>query len=165
MVSTDRGLCGGLNNNLFRRLLADMPPGQDKGVEVDIVAVGSKANAFFRRLKVNLVGSATHLGENPQVTQLIGVTGDARRLQRRPHRPAEARLQRLRQHHDAEGDHRHPAAAAAVGVADPRTTGTTCTSLNPETVLDHVLTRYIESLVYQSTLENLASEHARAWWR
>ena len=73
VVSTDRGLCGGLNANLFRRLLGEIRDWQSKGVEVDVVTIGSKANAFFRRLKVNLVGSVTHLGERPQIAQLIGV--------------------------------------------------------------------------------------------
>src|SRR6186713_90070 len=73
VVSTDRGLCGGLNANLFRRLLTDIREWQGKGVEVDIVAIGSKATAFFRRLKVNMVASVTHLGEKPQIAQLIGV--------------------------------------------------------------------------------------------
>src|SRR5487761_1928439 len=73
IVSTDRGLCGGLNSNLFRRLLAEIRAWNEQNVEVDIVAIGTKANAFFKRLKVNLVGSATHLGEKPKIEQLIGV--------------------------------------------------------------------------------------------
>ncbi len=73
IVSTDRGLCGGLNSNLFRKLLAEIREWNEKNVEVDIVAIGSKANVFFRRLKVNLVGSAAHLGEKPKIEQLIGV--------------------------------------------------------------------------------------------
>ena len=63
VVSTDRGLCGGLNVNLFRRFLGEIRDWNDKGVEVDIVCIGSKGAAFFKRLKVNLVGSVTHLGE------------------------------------------------------------------------------------------------------
>ena len=66
VVSTDRGLCGGLNSRLFRSMLADMREWQDKGVEVDVVCIGQKAAAFFRRLKVNMVGSVTHLGDKPQ---------------------------------------------------------------------------------------------------
>src|SRR5690606_32275519 len=69
VVSTDRGLCGGLNSNLFRKLLGEMRDWQDKGVEVDVVCIGQKATQFFRRLKVNMVGSVTHLGEKPQVAQ------------------------------------------------------------------------------------------------
>ena len=74
VVSTDRGLCGGLNSNLFRRLLPIIREWQDKGAEIDVVAVGQKASQFFRRIKgVNLIGSVTHLGEKPKVESLIGV--------------------------------------------------------------------------------------------
>jgi F-type H+-transporting ATPase subunit gamma len=75
VISTDRGLCGGLNSNLFRKLLGDIRKWQDQGVEVDIVAVGQKANTFFRRLKVNMVASVTHMGEKPQLEQLIVPVG------------------------------------------------------------------------------------------
>src|SRR5690606_5550910 len=67
IISSDRGLAGGLNSTMFRRILADMREWQSKGVEVDVVTIGQKATAFFRRLKVNLLGSVTHLGEKPQI--------------------------------------------------------------------------------------------------
>jgi F-type H+-transporting ATPase subunit gamma len=54
IVSTDRGLCGGLNSQLFRKILADMRDWQSKGAEVDVVCVGTKAATFFRRLKVDM---------------------------------------------------------------------------------------------------------------
>ena len=73
VVSTDRGLCGGLNSQMFRRILADMREWQSKGVEIDVVCVGQKAATFFRRLKVTMTGSVTHLGEKPHVDQLVGV--------------------------------------------------------------------------------------------
>ena len=161
VVSTDRGLCGGLNSNLFRKLLGEIREWQGKGVEVDVVAIGTKANAFFRRLKVNLVGSVTHLGERPHIEQLIGVIKvmldaytDKRidqlnlayndfvnTMTQKPTLdqllplPASAQLETA---HDWDY------------IYEP----------NAETLLDHVLTRYIESLVYQAALENLASEHA-----
>lgn len=161
VVSTDRGLCGGLNSNLFRRLLAEIRQWQDKGVEVDIVAIGSKANAFFRRLKVNLVGSATHLGEKPQVTQLIGVIKvmlDAY---------SAGRIDQLKLGYNdfVNTMTQKPTIDTLLPLPPSDSLATThdwdyLYEPNPETVLDHVLTRYIESLVYQSTLENLASEHA-----
>ena len=161
VVSTDRGLCGGLNSNLFRKLLGEIRAWQEKNVEVDIVAIGAKANAFFKRLKVNLVGSTSHLGEKPKVEKLIGVIKvmlDAY---------TDGRIDRL--------------TLAYNGFVNTMTQKTTLDQLLPlppseqlqtahdwdylyepsaEAVLDHVLTRYIESLVYQATLENLASEHA-----
>ena len=161
VISTDRGLCGGLNSTLFRKLLGEIREWQSKNVEVDIVAVGQKAAAFFKRIKVNMVGSVTHLGEKPQVSQLIGVmkvmldaysegrvdrvflcyndfintmTQKVRTDQLLPLPPSDE----LEASHDWDY------------IYEP----------NPQVVLDDVLTRYVESLVYQGVLENLASEHA-----
>ena len=161
VVSTDRGLCGGLNTNLFRRLLNEIREHQKNGVEVDIVAIGQKASVFFRRLKVNLVGSVTHMGEKPEVAQLIGVikvmldgftegkldrvflvyndfintmTQKARTDQLLPLPESES----LETSHDWDY------------LYEP----------DAPTVLDQVMVRYVESLVYQAVLENLASEHA-----
>ena len=80
VVSTDRGLCGGLNSNLFRRLLGEIRERQGKGVEVELVCIGQKAVTFFRRLKLDLVGSVTHLGERPEVAELVGDEGGIPRM-------------------------------------------------------------------------------------
>jgi F-type H+-transporting ATPase subunit gamma len=173
VISTDRGLCGGLNSNLFRRLLPTIREYQDKGVQVDVVAIGQKAVQFFRRLKgVNLIGSTSHLGERPKVEQLIGVikvvldsytegkldrvylayndfvntmtqkpTVDA--LLPLPTVAAEMEAQHVE---GAELEQKHDWDY----IYEP----------DPATVLEHVLARYIESVVYQGVLENLASEHA-----
>ena len=73
VLTGDRGLCGGLNSQMFRRILADMREWQEKGVEIDVVCIGQKATVFFRRLKVNLLASVTHLGEKPELAKLVGV--------------------------------------------------------------------------------------------
>jgi F-type H+-transporting ATPase subunit gamma len=161
IVSTDRGLCGGLNTNMFRKLLTEVRAWQDKGVEVDMVCIGQKAVQFFRRLKVNMVGSVTHLGERPQIAQLIGV------IKVMLDEYTAGRIDRL-----------HLAYNDFVNTMTQKATVDTLLPLPPseematshawdyiyepdaETVLEHVLTRYIESLVYQGVLENLASEHA-----
>jgi F-type H+-transporting ATPase subunit gamma len=73
IVSTDRGLCGGLNVNLFKAALASMREWQAKGCSVHLSLIGSKAVQFFRRLKnVETLGTVTHLGDHPHVTDLIG---------------------------------------------------------------------------------------------
>jgi len=161
IVSTDRGLCGGLNSNLFRKLLGEIRAWQEKNVTVDVVAIGTKANAFFKRLKVNLVGSAAHLGEKPKIEQLIGV------VKVMLDNYGAGKIDRL--------------ILAYNGFVNTMTQKPTLDQLLPlppseslatahdwdylyepdaESVLEHVLARYIESLVYQATLENLASEHA-----
>ena len=73
IVSTDRGLAGGLNSSMFRKILAEMREWNEKGVEIDLVCIGQKAATFFRRLNVNMLASVTHLGEKPHLDQLIGV--------------------------------------------------------------------------------------------
>src|SRR5678809_1514984 len=73
IVSSDRGLAGGLNNNLFRKLLGEIRKWQEQGVEVDVVTIGQKASVFFRRIKVEMLASVTHLGDQPGVEQLVGV--------------------------------------------------------------------------------------------
>lgn len=72
VVSTDKGLCGGLNVNLFRALLRDMAQWHAKGVESDLALVGSKAAAFFRSVGGNVLGAVSDVGETPVLADLIG---------------------------------------------------------------------------------------------
>ncbi|MCL1635631.1 F0F1 ATP synthase subunit gamma [Luteimonas sp. SX5] len=161
IVSSDRGLAGGLNNNLFRKLLGEMRKWQEQGVEVDVVTIGQKASVFFRRIKVNMLATVTHLGDQPHVEQLVGVikvmldaytAGKVDRVflvyndfvNTMTQRAAFDQLLPLPEsdqpvaHHDWDY------------IYEP----------DAQTVLEHVLTRYVESLVYQAVMENVASEHA-----
>lgn len=72
VVSTDKGLCGGLNANLFRELVGDMAGWRDRGVEVDLMLIGNKAAAFFRAFGGNVVAAINEIGEQPAVEALIG---------------------------------------------------------------------------------------------
>jgi len=150
-----------LNSNLFRKLLVEIRGWQEKNVEVDVVAIGTKANAFFKRLKVNLVGSATHLGERPKVEQLIGVVKVVLDSY------SAGRIDQLTlAYNDFVNTMTQKATLDQLLPLPESATLTTAFDWDyiyepdAQTVLDHVLTRYIESLVYQATLENLASEHA-----
>jgi F-type H+-transporting ATPase subunit gamma len=161
IVSTDRGLCGGLNSAMFRRILADMRKWQSEGVEVDVVCIGQKGTAFFRRLKVNMLASVSHLGEQVHVDQLVGVIkvmldayseGSCDRvflcyndfINTMAQKPRQDQLLPLPPSEDIEAKHDWDY------IYEP----------DAQTVLDNVLTRYVESLVYQAVLENQASEHA-----
>jgi F-type H+-transporting ATPase subunit gamma len=161
IVSSDRGLAGGLNNNLFRKTLGEVRQWQDKGAEVDVVTIGQKASAFFRRIKVNMLASVTHLGDKPQLEQLVGVvkvmldayeSGKVDRVCLVYNDFVNTMTQR------AAFDQLLPLPAADTQIThhdwdyiyEP----------DAATVLEHVLTRYVESLVYQAVLENVASEHA-----
>ena len=72
VVSTDRGLCGGLNINLFKKLLAEMKDWSDKGVSVDLAIIGSKGASFFSSVGGNIVAQVTGMGDAPSVSELIG---------------------------------------------------------------------------------------------
>lgn len=161
VISSDRGLAGGLNTNLFRKTLGEIKQAQENGAEVDVVTIGQNASTFFRRIKVNMVGSVSHLGDSPQVEQLIGVIKvmvDAfiegkldrvylcynRFINTMTQKPSADQLLPL------------PASEGKVSSHD----WNYLYEPDPVTVLDHVMTRYIESLVYQAVLENVASEHA-----
>ena len=161
IVSSDRGLAGGLNNNLFRKMLGEIRQWNEKGVEVDVVTIGQKASVYFRRVKVNMLASVSHLGDTPKLDQLIGVIKvmlDAY---------TEASLDRVFVVYNdfvntmtqrAAFDQLLPLPASDT----PITQHDWDYIYEPDaaTVLDHVITRYIESLVYQAVLENIASEHA-----
>lgn len=161
VVTTDRGLCGGLNVNTFRRLLPELRQWQDKGVEVDLCLIGAKGVQFFRRLKVNVVAATTHLGENPHVSALIGamtVMLDAYK---------EGRIDRLFLVHNvfvntmsqkpeirtllpAEAPNPQPLPKHWDYLYEP----------GAVEILGDVLTRYIETQVYRAAVENVACEMA-----
>ena len=179
VVSTDRGLCGGLNANLFRKVLADIHDWQQKGVGVEIIAIGQKAAQFFRHIKVDLVGTITHLGDHPRLEKLIGVMkiADDGFMQGKLDRvylcynqfvntmtqratvdvllPLPAVAEEIK---TAAGDELHPASSDAK--VERATSWDYLYEPDAETVIRHVLNRYFEGMVYHATLENLASEHA-----
>ena len=72
IVSTDRGLCGGLNINLFKQVITAMKQWHTDGLEIDLTLIGSKSNAFFKRLGGNVVATAIGLGDAPSIIELIG---------------------------------------------------------------------------------------------
>jgi len=73
IVSSDRGLAGGLNMNVFRATVRAVKEWQDKGVAVDFALIGNKAVSFFKRVGGKVLGTATHLGDKPRLDQLLGV--------------------------------------------------------------------------------------------
>ncbi|KAB8318351.1 F0F1 ATP synthase subunit gamma [Tolypothrix campylonemoides VB511288] len=161
IVSSDRGLAGGLNNNLFRRLLVEFRKWQEQGVEIDVVTIGQKASVFFRRIRVNMLASVTHLGDVPHIEQLVGVVkvmldaytaGQVDRVFLCYNDFVNTMTQQ------ATFDQLLPLPAPEAQVA--KHDWDYLYEPDAQTVLDHVLTRYVESLVYQAVLENVASEHA-----
>ncbi|MGN6729760.1 MAG: F0F1 ATP synthase subunit gamma [Rhodanobacteraceae bacterium] len=179
IVSTDRGLCGGLNANLFRKLLGEIREWEDKGVEVDVVAIGQKASAFFRRVKVNMAASVSHLGDRPKLEKLVGVIkvmNDAYMQGRvdRVYLCFNDFINTMSQRPRTDALLPLPAVAKQIAetVPDAETPSAQTAMVNRENgwdyiyepeaepVISHLLERYIEALVYHAVLENLASEHA-----
>jgi len=161
VISTDRGLCGGLNANLFRSVLHLMREWQGRGASVNLCILGSKGLAFFRRLGVPILGSVTGLGDRPHVKDLIGavkVMLDAYR---------EGRIDRLfLVNAQFVNTMTQRPLAQLLLPAQPIDAGHLPEHWDylyePEAmpILDGLLMRYIESQVYQGSVENVACEMA-----
>ncbi|MEW5756885.1 MAG: F0F1 ATP synthase subunit gamma [Pseudomonadota bacterium] len=162
VVSSDRGLCGGLNNNLFRMLLRDMKAWHDKGAEVCLGIIGQKANVFFRGVGGNVLSQVTHLGDTPHITDLIGAVkvmldqydqGQIDRLYLVYNEFVNTMTQA------PQINQLLPIAAEEVDVQLKHHWDYL---YEPEAkdVLDDLMVRYIESLVYQGVVENIACEQA-----
>jgi len=160
-ISTDRGLCGGLNTNMFKKALYHIGDLDDRGIEIEVVTFGGKALSFFKRIGAKVVAEASHIGDSPEIAQVIGpiqvlmqsyekgdidaiylignefintMTQSPKITQLVPIQPSEKT--ELKHHWDY--------------IYEP----------DAKDVLDHVLDRYIESLVYQGVVENVACEMA-----
>ena len=161
IISSDRGLCGGLNTNMLKAAVADMKEWHDKGVDVDFCSIGSKAQGFMKRFGFKMVSSASHLGDAPQISQLIGVVkvmldayveGKLDRLMlvynkfvnTMTQEPTVALLLPLKA--DGSDEYEHHWDYIYEPEAKP--------------VLDALLTRFIETLVYQGVVENIACEQS-----
>ena len=161
VISSDRGLCGALNTNAFKNTLTAMREWQDKGVEVSLCLIGSKALAFFRRLGTPILANVVGLGDRPHVNDLIGtvkVMLDAYR---------EGRIDRVFLVH-LQFVNTMTQKSVALQLL-PVETGTGADlqehwdyiyEPNAAEILDGVLMRYIESQVYRGAVENVASEMA-----
>lgn len=161
IVSSDRGLCGGLNNNLFRRLLREMKSHRDSGTEIDFCTIGNKALGFFSRFGGNVVSQVTHLGDSPHIEDLIGtvkVMLDAY---------SEGRIDRI---YIAYNDFvntmtQTPTIEQLVPIPETmekelRHHWDYIYEPDSKEVLDNLLSRYVESLVYQAVVENGACEQS-----
>ena len=161
VVSTDRGLCGGLNTNLFKVVLGSIQEWQAKEAEVSLVTLGKKASAFFKNVNVEIAAHASDLGEKPQIEDLIGsikVMLDA-------YREEKIDLVYIVYNNFANTMSQIPVLEQLLPL--PETDDEEVRDIwdyiyEPDAVslLDTVLTRYIEADVYHAVLENLASEHA-----
>jgi F-type H+-transporting ATPase subunit gamma len=161
VISSDRGLCGGLNGNAFKLLVREMKEWKGQGVEIDLCAIGQKGASFFRSYGGNVVAALTHLGDNPSPEKLIGNVkvmldafedGKIDRLfviynefvNTMTQKPKSEQLLPLPEGLDEEIGHQWDY------IYEP----------DSRPILDGLLPRYIESQVYQGVVENLACEQA-----
>ena len=161
VITTDRGLCGGLNVNTFRMLLKDMQVWRAKGVEIDLNLIGSKGVQFFRNLDVNIVGATTHVGEDPKVASLVGAI--AIMLESFE----EGTIDRLFLVHSQFVNTMTQKPGIETLIPVPAIDAEDLPAIwdyiyEPDAVdlLDSVLMRYIESQVYRGAVENVACEMA-----
>ena len=162
IISTDRGLCGGLNVNLFKKALVSMKQWREQQLDFDLAVIGTRAMGFFKRLGGNVVSENSHLGDTPKIEDLIGSVKvmldayDAGEIDRvylannvfvntMTQEPAiEQLLPVLGDEADKEIAHHWDY------IYEP----------GAKEVMDGLLMRYIESLVYQGLVENIACEQA-----
>jgi F-type H+-transporting ATPase subunit gamma len=163
VISTDRGLCGGLNVNMFKAVIGELSKWRDENVEVDLALVGAKAMQFFRRLGGNVVGTATHLGDRPSVNDLIGA------IKIMLDSYEEGNIDRLFLVHNEfistmsqKPDVKTLLPVSQIDLGEETLQEHWDYIYEPDAVdlLDDVLMRYIESQVYRGAVENFACEMA-----
>jgi F-type H+-transporting ATPase subunit gamma len=160
-ISTDRGLCGGLNTNMFKKALNHIGELDEKGIEIEVVTFGTKALSFFKRIGAKVAAEASHIGDSPEMAQIIG--------------PIQVLLQ---SYEKGEIDAIYLIGNEFINTMTQAPTITQLVPIEPskddelkhywdyiyepdsKEVLDSVLDRYIESLVYQGVVENVACEMA-----
>lgn len=163
IIATDRGLCGGLNINLYRKVIAEMKSLHEQHVEINVCVIGRKAEVFFGQHGANIAGSVTRLGDKPTIQDIIGVV---RIL--------------LKQFDNGQCDRIYVCANEFINTMVQKPFVRQLLPLQIEkadvnakvrwdylyepdsakTLLTMLLTRYIESQVYQAVIENIACEQA-----
>jgi F-type H+-transporting ATPase subunit gamma len=162
IVSSDRGLCGGLNSNLLKAAIKSIKKDMDAGIEVDLCLIGNKAMSFFKRIGGNVIAHKKDLGDAPSVTDLIGVV----RVMLDAYLHGKIDALYLCSNEFASTMRQEPRNLQVLPLL-----ATEETSIqhhwdyiyepdNAPMLLDTLLTRYIESQVYRSVTENIACEQA-----
>ncbi len=162
VVSTDRGLCGGLNVNTFRELAREMKRSKEDGIGVDICAIGTKAISFFKNYGGNVVAAINHLGDEPSVAKLMGL------VKVMLDEYADGKIDRLYIVYNrfVNTMTQTPVVAQLLPLplggqeTDKKRLWDYIYEPDAKTLLDGLLTRFIESQIYQAVVENNACEQA-----
>jgi F-type H+-transporting ATPase subunit gamma len=161
VVSTDRGLAGGLNANTFKQTLQLMREWQGKGASVKLCIIGSKGLAFFRRLDVTILANVAGLGDRPHVRDLIGTV----KVMLDAYREGEIDRLFLVNAQFVNTMTQKPTVEQLLPVQPADTEGLAehwdyIYEPDAKTILEGLLMRYVESQVYRGVVENVASEMA-----
>ena len=164
LITTDKGLCGGLNANVLKKFLAQVQEYQDQGIETEVVCLGSKGLAACQRIGLNVIASVTNLGDTPKMEMLLGpltelfqryekheldviqlvYSGFVNTMRQEPRMevllPIGQTVLDDNQYGDYNWDYKY----------EPNSTA----------VLEYLVRRYLESVVYQALSDNMASEQA-----
>jgi F-type H+-transporting ATPase subunit gamma len=161
VITTDKGLCGGLNTNLLRMVLGEYKAWQAQGEEIDVCALGARGLGFMQRLGANIVSQAVQLGDYPHMDRLIGavkvmldgyMSDRFDRLMIAYNRFFNTMKQ------EPVIEQLLPLSGERLGA--PETVWDYIYEPEARAVLDQVMTRYIEALIYQAVAENMASEQS-----
>ena len=163
IVTTDKGLCGGLNTNLLRMVLMKMREWSDQKIESQVVAIGNKGLGFFSRAGAKIVSHVTHLGDSPHLEQLIGPL----KVQLDAFTKGEIDAVYLCYNKFVNTMKQEPQLLQLLPLTDDRLERTDPSHdwdyvYEPDavTVLDDLLLRYVESVIYQAVAENMSCEQS-----
>ncbi len=161
VVSTDRGLCGGLNVNLFKRALGVLRDYEEQDIEVDVCLFGRKAGSYFKRLNCNIVSEASGLGDKPEINDIMGAV----QVMLTAH--AEGRIDRLlliqNEFINTMSQQSETVQLIPIKAEEDELKAKHWDYIyepDAKDVIDGVMIRYMESLVYQGVVENVACEMA-----
>ena len=161
VVSSDRGLCGGLNSNLFRKLVAEIKDQRRQGVEPTFCTIGAKALGFFKRFGGNVSAQVTQMGDKPHIEDLIGTV----KVMLDAYEAGEIDAIYIAFNEFVNTMTQKPTVHQLVPIQSETVSGIEhrwdyIYEPDAKSVLDALLVRYIESLVYQAVVENGACEQA-----
>ncbi|MHA6907711.1 F0F1 ATP synthase subunit gamma [Ralstonia pseudosolanacearum] len=166
VVTTDKGLCGGLNTNVLRAVTNQLRDLQNKGVESQATAIGSKGMQFLGRIGAKVVSNVVHLGDTPHLEKLIG----AIKVQLDAFTAGEIDAVYLAYTRFINTMRQEPVVEQLLPLTADKLTQTAAEKQayswdyiyepDAQTVVDELLIRYVEALVYQAVAENMASEQS-----
>jgi len=163
VITTDKGLCGGLNTNLLRLVLQQMREWSEKKIDSQVTAIGNKGLGFFSRAGAKIVSQATHLGDQPHLDALIGplkvqldafIAGDIDAV----YLCYNKFINTMKQ--EPQVMQLLPLADDRLDRTDPSHDWDYLYEPDAATVLDDLLLRYVESVIYQAVAENMSCEQS-----